>query len=63
VSGVDFKVNLVPRRPGDPAALVADAARIRQVLGWKPELDDLKTIVTHAYAWESKLATRLAKAG
>ena len=60
-SGVDFKVTYVPRRPGDPAALVADASRIRKVLGWKPELADLDTIVQHAYTWESRLV-RLAKA-
>ena len=56
-SGVDFKVNFVPRRPGDPAALVADARRIRETLGWKPELDDLETIVKHAFAWESRLSS------
>jgi UDP-glucose 4-epimerase len=60
-SGIDFKVTFVPRRPGDPAALVADAARIRQTLGWKPELANLDTIVKHAYAWESRLR-QLAKA-
>ncbi len=60
-SGVDFRVVTVPRRPGDPAALVADAGRIREVLGWTPELDDLDTIVKHAFAWESRLG-QLAKA-
>src|SRR5690606_27003974 len=56
VSGVDFPVNHAPRRAGDPAALVADASRIREVLGWRPELDDLDTIVAHALAWERSLA-------
>ncbi len=56
-SGVDFKVNFVPRRPGDPAALVADASRIRETLGWTPELDDLDTIVRHAFAWETRLTS------
>ena len=60
-SGVDFKVAYVPRRPGDPAALVANAERIRNVLGWKPQLNDLDTIVKHAFAWESKLG-QMAKA-
>lgn len=58
VSGVDFPVNHAPRRAGDPAALVADASRIREVLGWRPELDDLDTIVAHALAWERSLAAR-----
>ncbi|MBB4018666.1 UDP-glucose 4-epimerase [Chelatococcus caeni] len=58
VSGVDFPVNHAPRRAGDPAALVAGAGRIRETLGWKPELDDLDTIVAHALAWERNLAAR-----
>ncbi|MEZ5926415.1 MAG: UDP-glucose 4-epimerase GalE [Hyphomicrobiaceae bacterium] len=56
VSGVDFPVHLAGRRPGDPAALVAGADRIRGMLGWEPEYQDLEKIVTHAYAWESRLA-------
>lgn len=54
-SGSDFKVQMAARRPGDPAALVAGADRIREVLGWVPRLDDLDTIVTQALAWEKKL--------
>lgn len=56
VSGVDFNVRMAPRRPGDPAAIVAKSERIRSVLGWAPELDDLDRIVTHALSWEDKLA-------
>jgi UDP-glucose 4-epimerase len=55
VSGRDFKVRLSPRRPGDPAAIVAASERIRATLGWQPELDDLDTIVRHALAWEQSL--------
>ncbi len=44
------------RRPGDPAALTADNAKILGALDWRPELDDLETIVRHAYAWEARLA-------
>ena len=58
VSGIDFPVNHAPRRAGDPAALVAGAGRIRETLGWTPELDDLDTIVAHALAWERSLAAR-----
>ena len=47
-----------PRRPGDPAALVADNARILATLPWRPERDDLELIVTDALAWERKLAER-----
>jgi len=53
---VDFTVNTVARRPGDPPALVAGAGRIREVLGWEPRLDDLDTIVEHALSWEKRLA-------
>lgn len=58
VSGVDFKVVEAERRPGDPAALVARADKIRQLTGWQPQHDDLRTIVADAWRWESKLAGR-----
>ena len=51
-SGVDFKVVTSGRRPGDPAAIMADSKRIRALLGWTPQLDDLETIVEHALKWE-----------
>ncbi|BCG46244.1 UDP-glucose 4-epimerase [Citrifermentans bremense] len=55
VSGVDFKVVEVPRRPGDPADLVAVADRIRTVLGWTPRYNNLRTIIEDAWRWEKKL--------
>jgi UDP-glucose 4-epimerase len=55
-SGRDFAVRLAARRAGDPASIVADAARIRAQLDWTPKLDNLDTIVAHALAWERKLA-------
>ena len=58
--GAAFTVNRVPRRPGDPAAIVAGAARVREVLGWQPKYDDLDLIVSSALAWEKKLAARNA---
>ena len=57
VSGRDFPVRLSPRRPGDPARIVAAADRIRE-LGWSPRHDDLEGIVRQALDWESALATR-----
>jgi UDP-glucose 4-epimerase len=51
----DFPVRMGPRRAGDPAAIVAKADRIGQVLGWEPELGDLDTIVSHALGWEKRL--------
>ena len=57
-SEVDFPVKLSPRRPGDPAAIVAASAKIRETLGWVPQHDDLDNIVAQALAWEKQLATR-----
>ena len=53
-SGADFKVVTSGRRPGDPAAIVADSRRIRALLGWTPQFDDLETIVAHALKWEHR---------
>ena len=51
---------LVPRRAGDPAAIVAGAARVREVLGWQPKYADLDFIVASALAWERHLERRNA---
>jgi UDP-glucose 4-epimerase len=56
VTKVDFRADYAPRRPGDAAAVVADATRARTRLGWTPEHDDLTEIVEAAYAWERRLA-------
>ncbi len=55
ISQSDFPVRLGPRRAGDPAALVAKVERVVEVLGWKPKLNRLDTIVSHALAWEKRL--------
>ncbi len=55
VSGIDFKVEIEARRPGDPAQIVATSDRARTMLGWKPQYDDLATIIAHALAWEQRL--------
>ncbi len=51
VSGNDFDVPIVERRPGDPDKLVADSTKLQQTLNWKPEHSDLKTIISSAYQW------------
>ena len=43
-----------PRRPGDPARLVASSEKIREELGWIPKYSDLETIVETAYQWHKK---------
>jgi UDP-glucose 4-epimerase len=55
VSGVDFPVEEAPRRPGDPAILVAGTRKIRELLGWQPRYDDLEFIVRTAWEWEQRL--------
>lgn len=59
VSGVDFPVEIVGRRPGDPAAIVAGNERIKSVLGWTPQHDDLEQIVRQALDWERRLHNRV----
>jgi UDP-glucose 4-epimerase len=55
VSGTDFKVEIASRRRGDPAQIVAASDRARAMLGWRPQYDDLATIIGTALAWEQKL--------
>ena len=54
VTGIEVPAEEVGRRLGDPALLVADSRRAREVLGWKPKYPDLDTIVGHAWKWERK---------
>ncbi|CAO4177748.1 UDP-glucose 4-epimerase GalE [Methylorubrum aminovorans] len=58
ISGRDFEVRLSPRRPGDPAQIIAGADRIRNELGWTPKHDDLDAMVAQALAWEDALMKR-----
>jgi UDP-glucose 4-epimerase len=51
VTGHAIPATVGPRRPGDPAVLVASSERIRGELGWSPKYDDLRTIVESAWAW------------
>jgi UDP-glucose 4-epimerase len=60
VTNLRIDRKMEPRRAGDPDALVADNGRILGTLPWRPKLDDLDTIVTHALAWERRLAERAA---
>lgn len=54
VTGSPVPLHDAPRREGDPARLVADAALARSVLGWNPRYADLTTIVRHAWQWEQR---------
>jgi len=54
VSGRDFKVEEVARRPGDPAALYADASKIKRELGWTAKITDIDEVVRTAWNWFAK---------
>ena len=54
ITGIDFPVREAARRSGDPAVLVASAARIRQELGWKPVYSSLDRILRSAWVWETR---------
>jgi len=54
VSGKPIKVETHPRRPGDPAVLVAGSDLAANELGWKPKYSQLDDIVRTAWAWHQK---------
>lgn len=54
VTGVRIAARKEARRPGDPAQLVADPSRAREVLAWTAQCSDLDTIVADAWAWHQR---------
>ncbi len=54
-NGAQLNIEEAPRRAGDPAMLIAEANRIREVLGWQPQHDDLDFIVETSLRWEKYL--------
>jgi UDP-arabinose 4-epimerase len=54
ISGRKVPAREVGRRAGDPPALVADARRAEEVLGWRPKYTTIETIVEHALRWHEK---------
>jgi len=51
ITGRPIPVVESPRRPGDPAILIASAERIQRELNWRPQFPDLETIVASAWRW------------
>ena len=51
VTGHTIPAEIVPRRAGDPAQLVASSEKAKTILGWKPKYDSLETIVASAWNW------------
>lgn len=58
ISGVNFPIVEVERRPGDPAAVTACADKIRSLLKWQPRFNDLDEIIRSSLAWERQKLTR-----
>ena len=54
VTGRPIGVRVEPARAGDPSRLVADAARAREVLGWRTQYPDLEKIIRTAWDWQQK---------
>jgi UDP-glucose 4-epimerase len=51
----DIRVNISPRRQGDPPVLVGDSELAKEILGWEPRFTDIDTIISHAWQWHRKL--------
>lgn len=45
----DMKVEILPRRLGDPAVLIASSEKIKRELGWEPKYSNLETIISNAW--------------
>jgi UDP-glucose 4-epimerase len=58
VSGVNFPVEEVGRRAGDPAKLVADSTKLQSKLGWVPKRNDIDLICKSSCEWEQKIMIR-----
>ena len=54
VTGRPIAVEECPRRPGDPAVLVASSEKIKAELGWKPQFSELDTIIASAWKWHQQ---------
>jgi UDP-glucose 4-epimerase len=54
VTGHPIPVETSPRRPGDPATLIADSSLAKKELGWKPQFDKVTDIVSSAWDWYQK---------
>jgi UDP-glucose 4-epimerase len=51
VTGKDIPIVNQPRRPGDPPRLIASAQKAREVLGWRPQFEQITDIVSSAWNW------------
>ena len=54
VTGLPIEAKIAPRRSGDPSRLVGNAAKAKEVLGWKPKFPEIEQIIETAWAWHQK---------
>ena len=54
ITGHPIPYQMGPRRPGDPAILIASAAKIRAELGWSPQYPTVEQIIASAWEWHSR---------
>ena len=54
VVGREIPQEVGQRREGDPDVLIADSRRAREVLGWEPKFDDIRTIISSAWKWTER---------
>jgi UDP-glucose 4-epimerase len=55
VTASKIAVNIAPPRPGDPPVLVGDASKAGRILGWRPAITGIESIVSTAWNWHRKL--------
>ena len=53
VTGKEIPAEIAPRRGGDPDSLIASSDKAREILGWKPQFDNIERIIETAWAWRS----------
>ncbi len=58
VTGKNFKVEEVERRPGDAVILIASSEKIKRVLGWEPKVVNIEEMIETAYQWHVKMGFR-----
>ncbi len=58
LTGQKVRQQTKPRRPGDPAVLIADSERARRILGWTPRSSDIETIIGTAIDWHNKIQSQ-----
>lgn len=51
VTGKEIPAEILPRRAGDPASLIASSEKAKMVLGWQPKVTEIKAIIETAWQW------------